>query len=172
MKFIYLTCELWISYEFQICNRYLHCRTDAGRAVRKKVSICLADENCKSLYLCARLPRILFTRIFCFVEDSDSCDETIPPSVDLINSTDKAVSKTEKKKSSFEDILTHWPADVAGSHIWDQSVRREVKETKMSEQELNRRRSELLVPSSHLDLNPDEISHIPVLLIQQPGCSG
>ena len=89
-----------------------------------------------------------------------------------MNSTDKAVSKAEKKTSSFEDILTHWPADVAGSHIWDQSVRREVKETKMSEQELNRRRSELLVPSSQLDLNPEDISHIPVLLIQQPGSSG
>lgn len=89
-----------------------------------------------------------------------------------MNSTDEGVSKTEKKKPSFEDIITHWPSDMAGSHIWDQSVRHEVKETKMSEQELNRRRSELLVPSSQLDLNPDEISHIPVLLIQQPGCSG
>ena len=88
-----------------------------------------------------------------------------------MNSTDEGVSKAEKKPS-FEDIIIHWPSDMAGSHIWDQSVRREVKETKMSEQELNRRRSELLVPSSQLDLNPDEISHIPVLLIQQPGCSG
>ena len=73
---------------------------------------------------------------------------------------------------SFEHVLTHWPADVAGSHTWDESVRLEVKETKIPEQELNRRRSGLLVPGSRLELSEDKISHVPLLLIQQPGCSG
>ena len=76
------------------------------------------------------------------------------------------------KQPSFERVIANWPTNVAASHIWEQSVRREVKETKMPEQELNRKRSELLVPGSQLDLNPDEISHIPLLLIQQPGSSG
>jgi len=89
-----------------------------------------------------------------------------------VNSTDESLSKPEKDMASFEHVISNWPSDVAGSHIWDQAVRQEVKETKMTEQELNRKRSELLVPSSQLDLNPDEISHIPVLLIQQPGWSG
>jgi len=89
-----------------------------------------------------------------------------------VNSIGEAVSKPEKDISSFEHVISNWPTDVAGSHIWDQAVRREVKETKMTEQELNRKRSELLVPSSQLNLNPDEISHIPVLLVQQPGWSG
>lgn len=87
-------------------------------------------------------------------------------------SADEAVSKPGKDMPSFEHVVSNWPSDVACSHIWDQAVRREVKETKMSEQKLNQKRSELLVPSSQLNLKPDEISHIPVLLIQQPGWSG
>ena len=89
-----------------------------------------------------------------------------------MNSTDEAMSKPEKAMPSFEHVLGNWPSDVASSHIWDQAVRCEVKETKMTEQELNQKRSELLVPSSQLNLNPDEMSHIPVLLVQQPGWSG
>lgn len=89
-----------------------------------------------------------------------------------MNRTEEALSKPSKDMPSLEHVLSNWPSDVAGSHIWDRAVRREVKETKMTEQELNRRRSELLVPSSQLNLNPDTISHIPVLLIQQPGWSG
>lgn len=119
-----------------------------------------------------RPPYTLITEILCFTEESDLCDETVPQSSDLVHSTDEAVSQPEKNKPSFEHVISHWPSDVAGSHIWDQSVRREVKETKMTELKLNQKRSELLVPSSQLNLNPDEISHIPVLLIQQPGCSG
>ena len=100
------------------------------------------------------------------------CDETVSRSCDLVNRTEEALSKPSKDMPSLEHVLSNWPSDVAGSHIWDRAVRREVKETKMTEQELNRRRSELLVPSSQLNLNPDTISHIPVLLIQQPGWSG
>ena len=47
-----------------------------------------------------------------------------------------------------------------------------MKETEIPEQEFNRKRSELLVPGSQLDLSEEEISHIPLLLIQQPGCLG
>lgn len=77
---------------------------------------------------------------------------------------------TKNKKPCFEDILTHWPTDVAGSHIWDEQVRTEVKEAKIPEHELNRKRSELLVPGSRLALSEEEISHIPLLLVQLPGC--
>lgn len=114
----------------------------------------------------------LCTDIPCFTEESDSCDEAVSRSCELVNSTGEALSRPEKDMPSLEHVLSNWPSDVAGSHIWDRAVRRKVKETKMTEQELNRKRSELLVPSSQLNLNPDEISHIPVLLIQQPGWSG
>ncbi|KAK2558167.1 Ribonucleases P/MRP protein subunit POP1 [Acropora cervicornis] len=75
-------------------------------------------------------------------------------------------------QESFEDILTNWPTDVAGSLVWDEQVRRKVKETKITEHELNRKRSELLLPGSRLTLSENETSHIPLLLVQQPGCLG
>uniref|UniRef100_UPI00398E4B01 ribonucleases P/MRP protein subunit POP1 n=1 Tax=Pristiophorus japonicus TaxID=55135 RepID=UPI00398E4B01 len=59
-------------------------------------------------------------------------------------------------------------AECAQSQIWDQNVRNIVTETKISEQELNRMRSKLLVPGTRLDLGPQE-SKIPILLVQQPG---
>ena len=108
-----------------------------------------------------RLSNVCIIAVF-FTEESVSCDE------------DEAVSKVKvkDKKPSFEHLLSHWPTDVAGSYIWDETVRREVKETKIPEQEFNRKSSELLVPGSQLDLSEEEIPHIPLLLIQQPGCLG
>ena len=108
-----------------------------------------------------RLSNVSIIAVF-FTEESVSCDE------------DEVVSKVKvkDKKPSFEHLLSHWPTDVAGSYIWDETVRREVKETKIPEQEFNRKRSELLVPGSQLNLSEEEISHIPLLLIQQPGCLG
>ncbi|XP_067887249.1 ribonucleases P/MRP protein subunit POP1 isoform X2 [Heterodontus francisci] len=59
-------------------------------------------------------------------------------------------------------------AECAQSQIWDRSIRNIVTETKISEQELNRMRSKLLVPGTHLDLGLQE-SKIPILFVQQPG---
>jgi len=98
----------------------------------------------------------------CSIEEAGSCGED--ETADTLELKDR--------NPSFQHILTHWPTDVAGSHIWDESVRLEVKETKIPEHELNRKRSKLLVPGSRLELGEEEISHIPLLLIQQPGCSG
>nr|XP_032810680.1 ribonucleases P/MRP protein subunit POP1 isoform X2 [Petromyzon marinus] len=56
----------------------------------------------------------------------------------------------------------------AQSWIWDRSVRDEVTETKIPEQELNRMRHKALVPGSRLNLGARE-SSIPALLLQHPG---
>ncbi|CAM9426309.1 unnamed protein product [Lampetra fluviatilis] len=56
----------------------------------------------------------------------------------------------------------------AQSWIWDRSVRDEVTETKISEQELNRMRHKALVPGTRLNLGARE-SSIPALLLQHPG---
>ena len=45
-------------------------------------------------------------------------------------------------------------------------IRAVVKETKISEHELNKKRSELLVPGTEPDLG-DEASRIPIMLLQQ-----
>ncbi|XP_053737143.1 ribonucleases P/MRP protein subunit POP1 [Synchiropus splendidus] len=53
------------------------------------------------------------------------------------------------------------------SFLWEQSVRDNVTENKISEQELNRMRSEVLVPGSRLSPTPQ--GRVPILLVQQPG---
>ncbi|XP_068093814.1 ribonucleases P/MRP protein subunit POP1 [Hyperolius riggenbachi] len=60
------------------------------------------------------------------------------------------------------------PVECAQSLIWSSDIRSHVLENKVTEQEINRLRSELLVPGSKLDLGNKE-SKIPILLIQQPG---
>ncbi|KAJ8394600.1 hypothetical protein AAFF_G00044030 [Aldrovandia affinis] len=60
------------------------------------------------------------------------------------------------------------PAQCSQSALWDQAVRDNVTHNKISEQELNRMQSELLVPGSRLRPTPPQ-SRVPVLLVQQPG---
>ncbi|KAG9478743.1 hypothetical protein GDO78_012417 [Eleutherodactylus coqui] len=60
------------------------------------------------------------------------------------------------------------PVECTESLIWSSDVRSHVLDNKISEQEFNRLRSELLIPGTKLDLHNSE-SKIPVLLIQQPG---
>ncbi|XP_005368194.1 ribonucleases P/MRP protein subunit POP1 [Microtus ochrogaster] len=65
-------------------------------------------------------------------------------------------------------LLEGVPVECAHSFIWSRDICRSVTESKISDQDLNRMRSELLVPGSQLVLGPQE-SKIPILLIQQPG---
>uniref|UniRef100_W5MUE7 POP1 homolog, ribonuclease P/MRP subunit n=1 Tax=Lepisosteus oculatus TaxID=7918 RepID=W5MUE7_LEPOC len=60
------------------------------------------------------------------------------------------------------------PAECCESPLWEQAVRHNVTENKIPEQELNRMRSELLVPASQLSPTPPQ-SRVPVLLVHQPG---
>ncbi|PFX27928.1 Ribonucleases P/MRP protein subunit POP1 [Stylophora pistillata] len=120
------------------------------------------------LYLPGKKKNIMHSTEDIDFDDLDYCDESTSAPSELMSKVDTTMSK----QSSFEHLVTNWPTDVASSHIWEEAVRQEVKETKISEQDLNQKRSLLLVPGSQLDLRPDEISHIPLLLIQQPGSPG
>ncbi|KAL8586772.1 hypothetical protein ACOMHN_061285 [Nucella lapillus] len=74
------------------------------------------------------------------------------------------------KADSAAQVMT-WdllPPQTSMSPLMDEAVREEVTQTKLTEQEMNRRRSELLVSGSILQLG-DEESRIPVLLLQRPG---
>ncbi|KAM9308441.1 ribonucleases P/MRP protein subunit POP1 [Gastrophryne carolinensis] len=71
----------------------------------------------------------------------------------------------EKVKSLTVDGV---PEECAQSLIWSPATRSHVLENKISEQAINRMRSQILVPGSKLDLGNKE-SKIPILLIQQPG---
>ncbi|XP_061632850.1 ribonucleases P/MRP protein subunit POP1 [Phyllopteryx taeniolatus] len=60
------------------------------------------------------------------------------------------------------------PEHCCQSFLWEQSVRNNVTEKKISEQDLNRMRSEVLVPGSRLSPIPPQC-RVPILLVQQPG---
>ncbi|XP_054639061.1 ribonucleases P/MRP protein subunit POP1 [Dunckerocampus dactyliophorus] len=60
------------------------------------------------------------------------------------------------------------PEHCCQSFLWEQSVRNNVTDNKISEQELNRMRSQVLVPGSRLTPTPLQ-GRIPILLVHQPG---
>ncbi|XP_038601098.1 ribonucleases P/MRP protein subunit POP1 [Tachyglossus aculeatus] len=93
------------------------------------------------------------------------------PRVTLPQKRSKALPHPEESQDQEKIrklLLEGVPVECSQSFIWDQAVCKSVTENKISEQDLNRMRSELLVPGSTLELGPKE-SKIPVLLIQQPG---
>ncbi|NXL92404.1 POP1 protein, partial [Alectura lathami] len=93
------------------------------------------------------------------------------PRVNLPKKKTKAMPDPEKYQDTDkvrELYLEGVPAECAHSFIWDQDICKNVTENKISEQDLNQMRAQLLVPGSQLDLGPRE-SKIPILLVQQPG---
>ncbi|XP_027874843.1 ribonucleases P/MRP protein subunit POP1 isoform X1 [Xiphophorus couchianus] len=72
----------------------------------------------------------------------------------------------EEKRNQL--MLQGVPLQCCQSFLWERSVRDNVTDNKISEQELNRMRSELLVPGSRLGPGPQQ-GRVPVLLVHQPG---
>ncbi|TKS81641.1 Ribonucleases P/MRP protein subunit POP1 [Collichthys lucidus] len=71
----------------------------------------------------------------------------------------------EKRK---ELMLQGVPEHCCQSYLWEQSVRDNVTDNKISEQQLNRMKSEVLVPGSRLSPIPLQ-GRVPILLVHQPG---
>ncbi|XP_077384119.1 ribonucleases P/MRP protein subunit POP1 [Festucalex cinctus] len=74
------------------------------------------------------------------------------------------VDDEKRKELSLRGVPEH----CCQSFLWEQSVRNNVTENKISEQELNRMRSEVLVPGSRLSPVPLQ-GRVPILLVHQPG---
>ncbi|VTJ91356.1 Hypothetical predicted protein, partial [Marmota monax] len=93
------------------------------------------------------------------------------PRINLPPKRSRALSNPEKCQDNEKVrqlLLEGVPVECTHSFIWNQDICKSVTENKISDQDLNRKRSELLVPGSQLVLGPQE-SKIPILLIQQPG---
>ncbi|XP_012867849.1 PREDICTED: ribonucleases P/MRP protein subunit POP1 [Dipodomys ordii] len=93
------------------------------------------------------------------------------PRINLPQKWSKALSNPEKCQDNEKVrqlFLEGVPVECAHSFIWNQDICKSATENKISDQDLNRMRSELLVPGSQLVLGPHE-SKIPILLIHQPG---
>lgn len=65
-------------------------------------------------------------------------------------------------------MLNGVPEHCCQSFLWDRTIRDNVTDNKISEQELNRMKREVLVPGSRLRPTPPQ-SRVPVLLVHQPG---
>uniref|UniRef100_A0A7N8YC96 POP1 homolog, ribonuclease P/MRP subunit n=1 Tax=Mastacembelus armatus TaxID=205130 RepID=A0A7N8YC96_9TELE len=77
------------------------------------------------------------------------------------------VAEVDEEKRR-ELMLQGVPEHCCQSSLWEQSVRDNVTDNKISEQELNRMRSEVLVPGSKLSPTPPQ-GRVPILLVHQPG---
>uniref|UniRef100_A0A3P9JBL1 POP1 homolog, ribonuclease P/MRP subunit n=1 Tax=Oryzias latipes TaxID=8090 RepID=A0A3P9JBL1_ORYLA len=86
--------------------------------------------------------------------------------VKAMPSVNQSQEADEEKRRQL--MLRGVPQLCSQSCLWEQSVRDNVTENKISEQELNRMRSELLVPGSRLSPTPLQ-GRIPILLVHQPG---
>lgn len=93
------------------------------------------------------------------------------PRINLPQKRSKVLPNPEKCQDNEKVrqlLLEGVPVECTHSFIWNRAICKNVTENKISDQDLNRKRSELLVPGSQLVLGPHE-SKIPLLLIQQPG---
>ncbi|CAL9705268.1 unnamed protein product [Knipowitschia caucasica] len=75
---------------------------------------------------------------------------------------------TEVEEKVKQLVLNGVSERCCQSFLWDRTVRDNVTENKIPEQELNRMKRELLVPGSRLQPVPPQ-SRVPVLLVHQPG---
>ncbi|XP_042169369.1 ribonucleases P/MRP protein subunit POP1 isoform X2 [Oncorhynchus tshawytscha] len=96
------------------------------------------------------------------------------PRLTLPNKRSKAVSDIRKAQGVNEErrrelMLKGIPEPLSQSSLWDRSVRDNVTHNKMTDQEVNRLRNDVLVPGSRL---PTPLQgRVPVLLLQQSGKS-
>uniref|UniRef100_H3D6Z6 POP1 homolog, ribonuclease P/MRP subunit n=1 Tax=Tetraodon nigroviridis TaxID=99883 RepID=H3D6Z6_TETNG len=79
----------------------------------------------------------------------------------------KEAPEAEEEKRR-ELMLRGVPEHCCQSPLWEKAVRDNVTQHKISEQELNRMRSEVLVPGSRLTPTPPQ-GRVPILLVHQPG---
>ncbi|RIA97121.1 ribonucleases P/MRP protein subunit POP1-domain-containing protein [Glomus cerebriforme] len=73
-----------------------------------------------------------------------------------------------ESERDIQDILANWPENVAYSDLWSDNVRNALYASKISDGDLDKRRSKLLVPGQKLLLQPED-SLIPIFLIQRDG---
>jgi len=73
---------------------------------------------------------------------------------------------SEEDQMLINNICNAWPENVSQSNIWDSELRNQLKNNKCSEDSLNKRRSESLVPGTPLEPLEND-SKIPILLAQR-----
>uniref|UniRef100_A0A672GZ02 POP1 homolog, ribonuclease P/MRP subunit n=1 Tax=Salarias fasciatus TaxID=181472 RepID=A0A672GZ02_SALFA len=113
------------------------------------------------------------TEVFHLLKDIYSSSELPAGTVLGLTVEDPRLTLPRKKVKALpcvqtELVLRGVPERCCQSFLWEQSIRDNVTENKISEKELNRIRSEVLVPGSRLSSSPLQ-GRVPVLLVHQPG---
>lgn len=94
------------------------------------------------------------------------------PRVTLPTKKLKAMPNVKQAQGMDEKIkqfmLNGVPEHCCQSSLWDRTIRDNVTDNKISEQDLNRMKREVLVPGSRLRPTPPQ-SRVPILLVHQPG---
>ncbi|KAM8870563.1 ribonucleases P/MRP protein subunit POP1 [Spinachia spinachia] len=80
----------------------------------------------------------------------------------------KQAQEVGEEEEKRELMLRGVPAPCCQSGLWERSVRDNVTDNKLSQKELNRMKSEVLVPGSRLSPTPLQ-GRVPLLLVHQPG---
>ncbi|CAG8467455.1 6049_t:CDS:10 [Ambispora leptoticha] len=86
-----------------------------------------------------------------------SFPKKVPPRTNIIS---------EASQQNLQEILNHWPDNVATSELWDDEKRKLLKENKISDGDLNKRRNQNLIPGQKL-LPLAEDARVPIILIQR-----
>ncbi|KAM3579893.1 Ribonucleases P/MRP protein subunit pop1 [Umbelopsis sp. WA50703] len=76
----------------------------------------------------------------------------------------------EQEQKEMQKYLAFWPDDVAKSDIWNETIRKSLRDHKIPEKDLNVRRSKNLLPGTKLDFTRDD-AKIPILLVQRGSAS-
>ncbi|XP_014664368.1 PREDICTED: ribonucleases P/MRP protein subunit POP1-like [Priapulus caudatus] len=90
------------------------------------------------------------------------------PRIFLPKKRTKVMNEVTEVAVQQVDVATRLPEGISASPLWDEGIRKEVTTTKLTEQEMNRLRSQNIVPGTPLQLGREE-SRVPILLVQNPG---
>eukprot|EP00730_Choanoeca_flexa_P017941 TRINITY_DN8695_c0_g1_i3.p1 TRINITY_DN8695_c0_g1~~TRINITY_DN8695_c0_g1_i3.p1 ORF type:complete len:682 (+),score=101.13 TRINITY_DN8695_c0_g1_i3:44-2089(+) len=90
---------------------------------------------------------------------------------ELAEDTQGTVGSSRRATKALHETLERWPSDIAASSLHDPQQRQHASKSLCHTKELNKRRSNMLIPAQSLE--PTEMdTQVPVLLIQQPSNGG
>ncbi|KAI8871640.1 POP1-domain-containing protein [Ramicandelaber brevisporus] len=84
---------------------------------------------------------------------------------DIIEPVDETSSPSDEQ--ALHQLMVKWPKGLATSSIWDNSARSNLLQQWPTEESLNKRRSQQLIPGTKLMRNPEIDPAVPVLMYQR-----
>ncbi|OUM63682.1 hypothetical protein PIROE2DRAFT_21942, partial [Piromyces sp. E2] len=128
--------------------------------LQETLNLCDNSENTWRSLKYLRTPASLPTGVMLALTVHD-------PRLSNFRKMEKRITEIPKSDQQLiNNICNSWPENVAQSKIWDSELRDNLKKYKCSEESLNKRRSESLIPGTPLEPLEND-SKIPILLAQR-----